>query len=41
MNGKLAVLPLTDSINVAPAIARILGLKVDPAESKPLLDALK
>jgi predicted AlkP superfamily pyrophosphatase or phosphodiesterase len=35
-----ARLPLTDSINVAPTIARILGLKFE-ADGKPLLDALK
>ena len=36
-----ARLPLTDSINVAPTIAKVLGLKFDGVDGKPLLDALK
>ena len=34
-------LPVTDSVNVAPTIARVLGLKFDNVDGKPLLDALK
>ena len=36
-----ARLPLTDSINVAPTVARILGLKFDHADGKPLAEVLK
>lgn len=36
-----ARLPVTDSVNVAPTIARVLGLKFDNVDGKPLLDALK
>jgi predicted AlkP superfamily pyrophosphatase or phosphodiesterase len=36
-----ARLPLTDSIHVAPTIARVLGLRFDHADGKPLLEVLK
>ncbi|HLY75697.1 MAG TPA: ectonucleotide pyrophosphatase/phosphodiesterase [Planctomycetota bacterium] len=36
-----ARLPVTDSINVAPTVARILGLELDHADGKPLLEVLK
>lgn len=36
-----ARLPVTDSINVAPTIARVLGLKFDNVDGKPLLEALQ
>ncbi|HLY10574.1 MAG TPA: alkaline phosphatase family protein [Planctomycetota bacterium] len=36
-----ARLPVTDSIHVAPTIARLLGLNLGSADGKPLLGALK